>query len=756
MSIIGEAFEEFDNYINNREYIEINNPIKPFDSNYTEIINYIQLNKIHYKNEIEKIFNEYNELYFKVILSTNLYYRYDFISKSYIIDERRNLTDYIRNIPITINVIKDNKEIFKIKIKPYDSFKNYITDNGWELVHDTSKPQLYKKIFNVDGYKIERKYINDCPRIPIYLIQDQKPFNDYGDKYKKFIYDYLEMIKYCLCSNNETDYEYIKNWLINKALLIRNATAIILQSPAQGIGKSTFANFLKSYFGDNSDLIEISSHYTWLTERFNSNLKNKILMSVEELPRSTTSSWITSFDKLKDFITNRTLKIECKGKDCIDCPNDIDFIITTNNYNSVPLETDNRRYFIPNVISLKDKKTEDLCRSVNSVLMDMGKGTERDEYFRCFYAYCKENYNKDFDPLNIPITSTIAVNNDQKMNLLFKYIKIFCLKDKKYLIESKNNKFYFQIVISHLCKDVDEFVREIDNNKYKLEEYNYNQKCVNDFKTSLHNSSHTITSRYIVNILKTLFNDECFGRATTKKDKGNTCFIISYDDLLEKYKEKGYVDDVEYNQLKGNYKINEINNNEVLNSNPEDIEEFKSTINNLKQDLESKDKIIKELLEKQELLKQELEKQRLEKQELLNKEYNKLKDINKQLETKHKETLNNNALLKGIIEKHDDIYYKMIIPYLHETKKGEKFLKDVNLQWMQQSETIRQQTYINNPDNVENSPTLKELNNILNKNKTKENLKQQLDNNNINNINNSPVEDSALLIKSSVEVPDLF
>ena len=198
-------------------------------------------------------------------------------------------------------------------------------------------------------------------------------------------------------------------------------------------------------------------------------------------------------------------------------------------------------------------KTEYLCSSVNSVLMDMGKGKEREEYFRCFYAYCKENYNKDFDSLNIPITSTIAVSNDQRMNLLFKYIKIFCLKEKRYIIETKHNKFYFQILITQLCNDVDEFVREIDNSIYKLEEINYNQKCINDFKTSLHNSSNTIQSKFVVNIIKTLFNDDCFRKATTRKDKGCVCFRISYDDLLEKYKEKGYVDDVEYKQLKGKY-----------------------------------------------------------------------------------------------------------------------------------------------------------------------------------------------------------
>ena len=112
-TIINAAFEEFDNYINNKEYIEVEKPIKPFDPDYTDIINYIQQNKITSYYKIEKLINEYNELYFKVILSTNLYYRYDSKSKSYIIDERKNLIDYIRNTQIIININIDGEQVKK-------------------------------------------------------------------------------------------------------------------------------------------------------------------------------------------------------------------------------------------------------------------------------------------------------------------------------------------------------------------------------------------------------------------------------------------------------------------------------------------------------------------------------------------------------------------------------------------------------------------------------------------------------------------
>ena len=586
---------------------EINYPSEPFDSKFKPVIEYIQSKNIIKVKTIETLFNKYIEQYFKVILSSDIFYRFDFKTSSFKIDERKFIKDYIIKGVITFNVEdKEDNTIKTFKIKPYDLFNDYVIGNGWELVHDVNKPTLYEKIEEIRGCKITTKYINDAPRIPYYLIEDYKNFEEYEDKYKDFVYKFFELIKYSLCSNDETDYEYMKNWTINKSLLIRNETVIVLQSPAQGIGKTTFAQFLKEYYGKNSNLVEVSGHFTWLTDRFNTNLKNKILMSIEEMPKDTKTSWINSFDKLKNFINNQKIMIEGKGKDGIECPNFIDFVITTNHYGGVPLEQDNRRYFIPTSISIKDDKVEELCRAVNSIVKnDKMNEKEKQKYFKCFYSYCKENYNPEYDPLDIPVTKAMIINNDKQMPLLFKYIKINNLMNKKDLFKDKEDKYYFKVVIKHMAEDMNEFIDLINGHPEELKRINYYQIGVNNFITSLNTNDNKISSKALNQIIKTVFKDYNkieFGQITAKIDNKLSYLKIYYDDLLEYYNDKGYVDLNEYEKLNKQYikpkddeefidykevKINELQ--DINNKQEDKIKQLEEEIERLKKLLENKE-----------------------------------------------------------------------------------------------------------------------------------------------------------------------
>lgn len=599
----------------NCDYKEINYPSEQFDGTFKSVIKYIKDNHIIKKTMIETLFNKYIEQYFKVILSSDIFYRFDFKTSSFIIDERKYIKDYIVKSLTPFNVEdKEDNTIKTFTIKPYELFNNYVIGNGWELVHDVNKPTLYEKIEEIRGCKITTKYINDAPRIPYYLIEDYKNFEEYEDKYKDFVYKFFELIKYSLCSNDETDYEYMKNWTINKSLLIRNETVIVLQSPAQGIGKTTFAQFLKEYYGKNSNLVEVSGHFTWLTDRFNTNLKNKILMSIEEMPKDTKTSWINSFDKLKNFINNQKIMIEGKGKDGIECPNFIDFVITTNHYGGVPLEQDNRRYFIPTSISIKDDKVEELCRAVNSIVKnDKMNEKEKQIYFKCFYSYCKENYNPEYDPLDIPVTKAMIINNDKQMPLLFKYIKINNLMNKKDLYkDEKEDKYYFKVVVKHMAEDMNEFINLINGHPEELKRINYYQIGVNNFITSLNTNDNKITSKALNQIIKTVFKDYKnieYGQITAKIDNKLSYFKIYYDDLLEYYNDKGYVDLNEYEKLNKQYikpkdedefidykeeKINELQ--EINNKQEDKIKQLEEEIERLKKLLENNGKPKKEVV----------------------------------------------------------------------------------------------------------------------------------------------------------------
>ena len=67
-------------------------------------------------------------------------------------------------------------------------------------------------------------------------------------------------MKYNLCSNNERDFEYMKNWFIRKALMLRNETAVVLQTSTQGVGKTTFSELINHMFGESSTPINMSRY----------------------------------------------------------------------------------------------------------------------------------------------------------------------------------------------------------------------------------------------------------------------------------------------------------------------------------------------------------------------------------------------------------------------------------------------------------------------------------------------------------------
>ena len=100
---------------------------------------------------------------------------------------------------------------------------------------------------------------------------------------------------------------------------------------------------------------------------------------------------------------------------------------------------------------------------------------------------------------------------------------------------------------------------------------------------------------------------------------GYSAFVISYDELLEKYKEFGYVNDTEYEKLKGNYeKINYLSRNfekeekddfyDNLPVQPITQHDKNELIYSLKESIMAKDEEIKEIQDENKKLLEEIEK----------------------------------------------------------------------------------------------------------------------------------------------------
>jgi hypothetical protein len=168
----------------------------------------------------------------------------------------------------------------------------------------------------------------------------------------------LGHVKNIICSGNEIYYFYIRKWLahlIQKPWII--GAAIVLRGK-QGTGKGAFVNALGKLLGPHYAPLVSLDH---ILGRFNSHLKNAILISADE------AVWCgqrKELGMLKALITEPKFFIEAKGKDGHWIDNYKHLIVSSCENWAVPLDPDDRRFF---VLDISSEKKEDV------------------EYFNAFY-----------------------------------------------------------------------------------------------------------------------------------------------------------------------------------------------------------------------------------------------------------------------------------------------------------------------------------------------------------------------------------
>ena len=653
--IIFKEFKEFEKhyYEEQKEKIEddkkrtntIEDTKYPFDNEFKHIQELINKYKISIssKKVIENLLCNYIEQYIKKILKKDYFYYYEIKTGAYEMVSDRYLKNCIPD-KATFSMYDDYGKMKDENFNPLRIFSKYIELNGYneinKLDYDNNlvKPRAYEEIYYINGCEVKEKIFNNGPIIPNYLLDDYKPYNKYEEKYKSWVQDFFKLIKISLCSNKQEDYEYLKNWIINKILLKRNETIVVLQSKSQGCGKSTLTLLFQEILG--SRYVTSSNDCSWLYSTFNSVLENKVLYSIEETTQTKSSNeWFNASGKLKDFITNPSILITHKFHDTVECNNYIDFVITSNNYKTMPLETENRRYFIPTVSKSKNEEIEKLVNKINSILKGKEHGEfktreEKEIYYRCFFAYCNENYNKDFRPSNIPLTDAIIDNNEIRMPLEIKYMKVFNLYEKR---DFDKESGMFKIVYKSLKGKLKEFYDKLNGNDKMIEKYNYCQNSLNNFKNDTMKKNEISQSELKANIKNNLKLDEKYfvSKINTKGYKGYPGIVISYDELLESYRKNGYIDDLEYEKLKGNYdKVEYCDNSSIsdfCNS---------STVEELKIQLEEKDELIKKYIEELKEKDNIIEGLKRFTNEKADKEIEKLKSYNKELNDKLEELKN--------------------------------------------------------------------------------------------------------------------
>lgn len=166
---------------------------------------------------------------------------------------------------------------------------------------------------------------------------------------KTYVEPWLNHIYNVFCSGNDEQFKYFVKWIAHmfQKPEKKPGVAIVIQS-GQGFGKGLLCDLLEKLIGHSYMARITDSHQ--VAGGFSGHIKNTILVNFDE---ATWGGDKKAIGRLKAIITEKHLTIEEKHKNPEKIEHFARFLITTNNKYSVPLDTDDRRFFVPDVTSKK-------------------------------------------------------------------------------------------------------------------------------------------------------------------------------------------------------------------------------------------------------------------------------------------------------------------------------------------------------------------------------------------------------------------
>ena len=220
-------------------------------------------------------------------------------------DEKKELIDSIILANFTYN--------------PFESKRLYQTDLIWNY-NVYVPPSWYESHFYSNGTDL----IREMKTIP--------------EMYRKF-FDHL-------VNGDKDSYDYVLKWLAN-ALKHRNY-CVLTAIGSQGIGKGVLGEIMRGLFGKENFH---QGDNRLMTKDFNKQFKNKRCVFVDEVQ-------ILKLDHVNKFkaLVNDYIEVEGKGENAVEMRNYASIYIASNNFDSIRLTSDDRRF---SIIELTDKKLYD-------------------------------------------------------------------------------------------------------------------------------------------------------------------------------------------------------------------------------------------------------------------------------------------------------------------------------------------------------------------------------------------------------------
>lgn len=197
---------------------------------------------------------------------------------------------------------------------------------------------------------------------------------------------------------NKEQFDWFIKWLafMWKYPYIKTGKVLLLYS-AQGSGKGTVCDFLIDFvFGsdnscENLQWGDLMGHKTW-------NLLGKKFATVNELPDSK-ATFMPNQEKFKSWVTDKKMFINKMHADLVGVTNNLEFLLMTNNKNTLSIENKDRRYamFTVSEKHLDDRK---YFAKLRKQIMNQEVGNEF-----VSYLWTKIQSEDEWFMIDIPSTS---------------------------------------------------------------------------------------------------------------------------------------------------------------------------------------------------------------------------------------------------------------------------------------------------------------------------------------------------------------
>ena len=300
----------------------------------------------------------------------------------------------------------------------------------------------------------------------------RNPYSKYSKKTKKAVDKMITFLKDVWCANGNPDVhlEYLLDWFANMIQGNKNDSIIACKSTIQGIGKSTFADFIhKHVIGDDLTLLSGASN---LVKDFNAQLEGKLFVYFEELQVRNEGDWHVASSVLKRNCTSDYISIEKKGKDAFQVLNHINYLINTN-FNIKG--DDGRRFYIVD-LSTKYKGNHEYWN-------DLHKKCFNDEVGEAFYNMMMERDVSKFNAQkDMPETEAKKIAILERLDHVARFLKYYTLNPNKcYELQDKTLTDIYELFTKHcvdfnLVEDVKKIKLGIRNFSGKLKEYGIHQR----------------------------------------------------------------------------------------------------------------------------------------------------------------------------------------------------------------------------------------------------------------------------------------